>query len=66
MVDMWLWPSTQTRSGTVPCRASQALTRRAASCWKRAGSCSATLNSSGTVVSSRPGSDETSGSGFGP
>src|SRR5215469_16419769 len=61
MVDMWLWPSTQTRSGTVPCRSSQALTTPAAASWKNPGSCSATLNSSGTGPSSRPGSDEVSG-----
>ena len=33
MQDMWLWPSTQTTSGTVPCLASQASTTSASAVW---------------------------------
>ena len=42
MADMWLWPSIQTRFGTVPCLASHAATTSAAAVWNRSGSRSAT------------------------
>ena len=62
MADMWLWPSIQTRFGTVPCLASHAATTSAAAVWNRSGSRSATAKSSGTCDSTRQGREAVTGS----
>src|SRR6185437_111130 len=64
--EMWLWPSDQITGGTVPFLANQAAVRAAIWPWLNWGSRSAMAKTSGTGVSSRPGSVLTSAAGRRP